>query len=243
MKEQIRLDRFLAEAGIGTRSEVKQKIKKGKITVNGRTAGKPEMKVEPGRDEISFEGKVLSYEKHVYFMLNKPAGVVSATEDGHDRTVIDLLEAEDKKGVFPVGRLDKDTEGLLLLTNDGALAHELLSPKKHVPKCYYARVNGIVDTEDQRRIEEGIQISEDFTALPAKLEVIRKEESSSEILLTIYEGKFHQVKRMMKACGKEVLYLKRLKMGGLSLDEGLKTGEYRSLTREELEQLGKKEQE
>lgn len=243
MKEQIRLDRFLAEAGIGTRSEVKQKIKKGKITVNGRTAGKPEMKVEPGRDEISFEGKVLSYEKYVYFMLNKPAGVVSATEDGHDRTVIDLLKAEDKKGVFPVGRLDKDTEGLLLLTNDGALAHELLSPKKHVSKCYYARVNGIVDAEDQKRIEEGIQISEDFTALPAKLEVIRKEESSSEIFLTIYEGKFHQVKRMMKACGKEVLYLKRLKMGGLSLDEGLKPGEYRSLTRKELEQLGKKEQE
>ena len=237
MKQEIRLDKYLADAGSGTRSEVKQAIRKGRIFVNGQPEKRPERKVVPDEDEVFMDGKRVSYEKYVYFMLNKPQGVVSATEDVHDRTVIDLLEQKDQKGVFPVGRLDKDTEGLLLLTNDGELAHRLLSPKKHVPKCYYAQVDGLVTEEDKKRIAKGIQISEDFTALPGTLEILGAANEGSEILLTIYEGKFHQVKRMMKACGKEVLYLKRLKMGGLILDEGLKPGQYRSLSTEELKEI------
>lgn len=237
MSGQIRLDKFLADAGKGTRSEVKQAIQKGRVFVNGQLEKKPERKVEPDADEIILDGRQVSYEKHVYFMMNKPQGVVSATEDSRDATVVGLLDAKDRKGVFPVGRLDKDTEGLLLLTNDGELAHRLLSPKKHVPKCYYAKVDGFVTEEDRQRIAGGIQISEDFTALPGKLEILSHTEGTSEILLTIYEGKFHQVKRMMKACGKEVLYLKRVKMGGLMLDEGLNPGEYRRLSKEELQRL------
>ena len=237
MKQEIRLDKYLADAGSGTRSEVKQAIRKGRIFVNGQPEKRPERKVVPDEDEVFMDGKRVSYEKYVYFMLNKPQGVVSATEDAHDRTVIDLLDGKDQKGVFPVGRLDKDTEGLLLLTNDGELAHRLLSPKKHVPKCYYAKVDGLVTEEDKKRIAEGIRISGDFTALPGTLEILEAANEGSEILLTIYEGKFHQVKRMMKACGKEVLYLKRLKMGGLTLDEGLKPGQYRSLSKEELKEF------
>lgn len=236
MGQKMRLDKYLANMGIGTRSEVKQMIKKGKIKVNDRIVYSPEVKIDTEIDNIVAADKNVEYEKYVYYMLHKPAGVVSATEDKRERTVIDLLSAEQKKDLFPVGRLDKDTEGLLLITNDGELAHNLLSPKKHVSKVYYAKIDGRVTEKDIKTFKEGVQIDEDFKALPAKLEIVSSGEQS-EIYITIYEGKFHQVKRMFEAVGKKVIYLKRLSMGSLVLDEDLEIGKYRRLKKEELECL------
>lgn len=232
----MRLDKFLADAGLGTRTEVKALIKKGRITVNGELVKQPEKKIEPAEDAIAFDGEKLGYQEHYYYMLHKPAGVVSATEDGRFETVLDILDAPVKKNLFPVGRLDRDTEGLLLLTDDGELAHQLLSPKKQVGKVYYAKVEGMVTEEDVLAFKEGLWIEEDFTALPAELTVLKRGEIS-EIELLIYEGKFHQVKRMFEAVGKRVIYLKRLSMGSLRLDESLLPGESRPLTKEELEAL------
>ena len=169
-------------------------------------------------------------------MLHKPAGVISATTDAKDKTVIDLIESKKRKDLFPVGRLDKDTEGLLLITNDGELAHRLLSPKKHVDKVYFAKVKGVVTEEDQRIFAEGVSLGKGEMAKPSRLEILVSDEIS-EIRLTIQEGKFHQVKRMFLSVGKEVIYLKRLSMGTLQLDENLALGEYRPLTEEELKQL------
>lgn len=235
MEKKIRLDKFLADMGIGTRSQVKSLLKKGQITVNGALIKQPEFKISPKDDKVCYNGESISYAEYEYYMLHKPAGCVSATEDRLHKTVLDYLESV-RKDLFPVGRLDIDTEGLLLLTNDGELAHRLLSPKHHVPKTYYAKVDGLVTKEDCRRFAEGLDIGEEKPTRPAVLRILKSGEVS-EITVTITEGKFHQVKRMFGAVGKQVLYLKRLSMGSLTLDENLKAGEYRELTKEEIAEL------
>lgn len=235
----IRMDKYLADMGIGTRQEVKKYMKQGRVTVDGELVKKPETKVDIEKSKVCFDGREVLYEQYEYYMLHKPAGVISATEDNRCETVIDLIESKKRKDLFPVGRLDKDTEGLLLITNDGALAHRLLSPKKHVDKCYFARIQGIVTQEDVEAFSKGVNIGtsqEEEWTMPGKL-VIEKSDAISEIRLTIQEGKFHQVKRMFEAVGKEVIYLKRESMGTLVLDETLKPGEYRKLTEEELKSL------
>lgn len=232
----IRLDKFLADMGYGTRSEVKKEITKGNVKINGLPVRKPETKIDTEKDEVMYREQPAAYEKYEYYMLNKPAGVISATTDKKEKTVLDLIGEKQRKDLFPVGRLDKDTEGLLLITNDGELAHRLLSPKKHVDKVYYVRVQGELAEEDIRRLAEGIDIGEEKLTLPARL-VIRKSGQFSEAEITIQEGKFHQVKRMFHALGKEVVYLKRLSMGTLVLDGNLKPGEYRKLTKEERDGL------
>ncbi len=236
MSKQLRLDKYLADMGIGTRSEIKLWIRKGRVKLNGEVCTKPESKVNASDDEILFDDSRVNYMEYCYIMLHKPAGVVSATNDNVSRTVLDLISDKQRKDMFPVGRLDKDTEGLLLITNDGGLAHRLLSPKKHVDKVYYARVRGKVAEEDVKAFEAGVDIGEESLTLPAKLRIVISGEVS-EIELTIQEGKFHQVKRMFEDVGKEVIYLKRLSMGSLSLDPGLQPGEYRELTAEELQSL------
>lgn len=230
---QLRLDKYLADMGVGTRSELKTWIRKGRVKINGEIVIKPETKVNLQSDEISFDDKRINYVEFLYYMLHKPAGVVSATMDNLSTTVLDLIEEKQGKDLFPVGRLDKDTEGLLLITNDGDLAHQLLSPKKHVDKVYYAKVKGKVTSEDGRAFENGVDIGEESLTMPAKLTILVSGEIS-EIELTIQEGKFHQVKRMFEAVDKEVIYLKRLSMGGLILDPSLAPGEYRELTSEEI---------
>lgn len=235
----IRLDKYLADMGCGTRQEVKKLIRSGQVSVNGAVVKKPETKVEQTVQEVCLNGEKVGYESFEYYMLNKPAGVISATEDRSCQTVVDLIQEKKRKDLFPVGRLDKDTEGLLLITNDGELAHRLLSPKKHVDKCYFARVSGKVTEDDVRSFENGVNIGrleQPEITMPGKLEIITSDEIS-QIHLTIQEGKFHQVKRMFRAVGKEVIYLKRLRMGTLVLDENLSIGEYRPLTKEELEKL------
>lgn len=236
----MRLDKYLAEMGVGTRQEVKKQIRQGKAAVNGTVVKAADTKIDETSDEVTICGRNISYVSYEYYMLNKPAGVVSATEDRRDTTVIDLIKDKKRKDLFPVGRLDKDTEGLLLITNDGDLAHRLLAPKKHVDKVYYAKIDGMVTEEDVKRFAEGIDIGaeEEEMTRPAKLDIMKSAEES-EIRLTIHEGKFHQVKRMFLAVGKEVTYLKRERMGTLCLDENLKPGEYRLLTEEEIENVRK----
>ncbi|MGT2934930.1 pseudouridine synthase [Streptococcus castoreus] len=232
----MRLDKFLAEAGIGTRSQVKHLIKKKEILVNQVVQTSAKFQVDEHKDQVTYQGKDLAYEPFVYYLLNKPVGVVSATEDPVHQTVLDLLDdVAHQKEVFPVGRLDKDTHGLLLLTNNGKLAHELLSPKKHVAKEYLAKVIGIMTNEDQDRFARGI-VLKDHQCLPAQLQVIETdlEQGSSLVKITIKEGKFHQVKRMVAACGKEVTNLQRVSMGPLRLDDELAVGEFRRLKPEEL---------
>lgn len=235
----IRLDKYLADMSIGTRQEVKKYIRQGRVKINEDIIKKPEYKIREDEDKITFDGAPVAYETFEYYMLNKPAGVISATEDKRDKTVLDLIKEKKRKDLFPVGRLDKDTEGLLLITNDGALAHRLLSPKKHVDKCYYAKISGGVTEEDVRvfkeRINLGTQEEPEWT-MPAELKILEKG-TVSRIRLTIREGKFHQVKRMFLAVGKEVVYLKRERMGALVLDEELAPGEYRKLTDSELKSI------
>lgn len=233
---KLRLDKYLAEMGCGTRSEVKKAISKGQVRINDQVMKKPEYKLDTETDKVCFQEKQVSYAEYEYYMLNKPAGVVSATEDVKETTVVELITGRQRKDLFPVGRLDKDTEGLLLITNDGELAHRLLSPKKHVDKTYYARIDGKVTEEDTELFKKGVDIGDEKPAMPAEL-VILKSGKESEIELTIREGRFHQVKRMFHTCGKEVVYLKRLRMGSLKLDETLKPGEYRKLTEKEIEEL------
>lgn len=229
----IRLEKFLADRTEYSRSQIKQKLKKNVVTINGNVVNSAGYKVNPDSDEVCFEGHVLSGSKYFYYMLNKPAGVVSATVDNNDKTVVSLLPANLRKDIFPVGRLDKDTEGLLLLTNDGALAHELLSPKKHVDKTYFVTLDHPASDEDIARFKEGLDIGEEKLTLPAKLEIL----DGNDCLVIIREGKFHQIKRMFKACGNKVVYLKRLSMGSLKLDDSLPLGEYRPLTEEEINSL------
>ena len=235
----MRLDKFLCETGFGTRSQVKELLKKGQVTVNGVAAKKPEQKIDEHKDQITCQGKIASYEKYVYYMLHKPAGVVSATEDKREKTVLDLLKSEDRRdGIFPVGRLDKDTEGFLLLTDDGDLAHRLLSPRKHVDKTYYAKIAGSVTEAHIERFREGLDIGDEKKTLPAMLEILASEPEISEIRITIHEGRFHQIKRMFEAVGCKVTYLKRLSMGAVALDETLAPGDYRPLNEKERELLG-----
>ena len=224
--------------GAGTRSEVKKLVRAGRITINGAVAEKPEQKVDPETDTVCLDGEALLYVAYEYYLFHKPAGCVSATEDKIHKTVMDYLTDTLRDDLFPVGRLDIDTEGLLLITNDGALAHELLSPAHHVKKTYYARVAGRVTEEDARLFQQGVDIGEEKLTKPAELVILTSGEES-EIELTITEGKFHQVKRMFQAVGKEVVYLKRLSMGPLTLPETLLPGEYRALTQEELMLLQK----
>lgn len=233
---RLRLDKYLADMGIGTRAEVKKLISKGMVQVNGETVKRPEIKLNTETDVVCCHGRTVGYEEYEYYMLNKPAGIISASEDRKEKTVVDLISSRKRKDLFPVGRLDRDTEGLLLITNDGELAHRLLSPKKHVDKVYYAKVEGKVTEEDIRHFAEGIDIGEGHLTLPADLKILESGEIS-RIELTIREGKFHQVKRMFHAVGKGVLYLKRLKMGSLILDETLTPGEYRALTKSELDKI------
>lgn len=235
----MRLDKYLCETGFGTRSQVKDLLKKGQVMVNGEVVKKPELKINETTDQILCQGKKASYQKNIYLMLHKPAGVVSATEDNREKTVLDLVRLEDRKnGLFPVGRLDKDTEGLLLLTDDGELAHRLLSPKKHVDKTYYAKIDGQVTEEHVKQFREGLDIGDEKKTLPAVLTILLSG-PVSEIEVTIHEGRFHQIKRMFEAVGCKVTYLKRLSMGSLVLDETLPPEEYRPLTEAELEDLTK----
>ena len=207
--------------------------------VNGEVVKKPELKINETTDQILCQGEKASYQKNIYLMLHKPAGVVSATEDNREKTVLDLVRPEDRKnGLFPVGRLDKDTEGLLLLTDDGELAHRLLSPKKHVDKTYYAKIDGQVTEEHVKQFREGLDIGDEKKTLPAVLTILLSG-PVSEIEVTIHEGRFHQIKRMFEAVGCKVTYLKRLSMGSLVLDETLPPEEYRPLTEAELEGLTK----
>lgn len=232
----IRLDKFLADMGVGTRTEVKAYIRQGKVFIDGQVVKSADVKIDTDKQSVICNGRPVAYESFEYYMLNKPAGVISATTDPKDKTVIDLIKDKKRKDLFPVGRLDKDTEGLLLITNDGELAHRLLSPKKHVDKVYFAKVEGKVTDEDVEAFLEGVSIGNEEVTKPAKLEIIHSDEIS-EIRLTIQEGKFHQVKRMFEAVDKKVIYLKRLSMGSLVLDENLALGEYRLLTKEELDKL------
>ena len=225
----MRLDKYLAEMGAGTRKEIGKAVRAGRVTVNGQTVKNAAMQVA-AEDEVSMDGAPVEYEEYVYYMLNKPAGVISATEDARESTVLDLISERQRKGLFPVGRLDRDTEGLLLITNDGGLAHRLLSPRHHVDKVYYARLDGPVGEAEKALFAQGLKVDETLTALPAELEIL---EPATEVRVTIREGKFHQVKRMFEAVGREVLYLKRLSMGPLALDESLPKGDYRRLTAEE----------
>lgn len=232
----VRLDKYLAEMGKGSRSQIRQDLKKGLVKVNGVTVKAAETKIDPSADQVSFGGEAVAYVSFEYYMLNKPAGCVSATEDRREKTVLDLITGRSRNDLFPVGRLDKDTEGLLLITNDGDLAHRLLHPKKHVDKTYYARIRGAVSEEMIRSFEKGLDIGDGKLTLPAKLKVLSGGEVS-EVEITIHEGRFHQIKRMVEAAGSRVLYLKRLTMGPLTLDPMLKTGEYRALTEEEKAKL------
>lgn len=236
MKKELRLDKYLADMGVGSRSEVKQYARKGRVTVNGQVIKDSDYKINILEDEVMFDNNKVGYVSNEYYMLNKPVGVVSASSDNICKTVIDLIDTSVRKDLFPVGRLDKDTEGLLVITNDGDLAHKLLSPKKHVGKVYYAEIDGRVTEEEVKAFSEGLQINDDFKALPAKLVILESGEVS-KIELTIYEGKFHQVKRMFESVSMEVMYLKRLSMGSLILDKNLKSGEYRELTKEEIDFL------
>ena len=232
-KKEMRLDKFLVEMGVLTRSQSREAAKKGRILVNGEAEKRPDRKIRPEEDKVVVDGRPIAYAKYEYYMLNKPQGVVSATEDGRYPTVVELIDEKLRKDLFPAGRLDIDTEGLLLITNDGALAHRLLSPKNHVDKIYFAKICGTLPANAKELFQEGIVISDGTKTMPAKLET----GAEDGILLTIHEGKFHQVKRMFEAVGCQVVYLKRLSMGPLVLDENLKPGEYRKLTEKELEQL------
>ena len=235
----MRLDKFLANSGIGTRKEVKELLKKRLIKVNDEIVKDGKIHVNENEDTVKYKDEIISYKKFVYIILNKPNGVISATEDKVHKTVIDLLGDEYRTfEIFPVGRLDIDTEGLLLLTNDGVLSHNLLSPNKHVDKKYYVELEKLLTKMDIDKLEKGVELK-DFTTKDAKVEIIENGEESDKIrvYITISEGKFHQVKRMFKAVGNEVKYLKRVKMGTLSLDENLKLGEYRELTEDELTKL------
>ncbi|MEO4051883.1 pseudouridine synthase [Solibacillus sp. CAU 1738] len=230
----MRLDKLLANMGYGSRKEVKQLLKQKAVTIDGVEVKDPAMKVDPEKQNVSVFGERVEYVEFIYLMMNKPQGVISATEDKYDKTVIDLLDplAQHFKP-FPVGRLDKDTEGLLLITNDGNLAHNLLSPKKHVPKVYYALIDGVVTQSDIDAFAQGVELEDGYMTMPGHL-VILKSAEQSEIELTIQEGKFHQVKRMFEAVDKKVTYLKRLSMGSLKLDKVLELGDYRELTEQEL---------
>lgn len=240
MKRTQRLDKVLSNFGFGSRNDVKKLVRAGLVVIDGTTASDASMHVDPENSVITVNGQRLNYRKNIYVMMNKPAGIISATYDARLKTVIDILPEEFACfDLFPAGRLDIDTEGMLLLTNDGQLAHDILSPKKHVEKRYYALINGQVTEEDVRKFTEGVVIDDGYKTMPAELYIIRSG-LRSEIELVLHEGKFHQVKRMFEAVGKRVVYLKRIQMGGLKLDESLEPGECRELTADEVQRLKQK---
>lgn len=240
MKKMERLDKILSHMGYGSRKDVKKIIKDGRVEINGETIDKNEYKIDPYNDRIKLDGKEIFYRKYIYIMMNKPKGVISSTDDPINRTVLELLEEEYLVfNPFPAGRLDKDTEGLLILTNDGKLAHELLSPKKGVEKTYYVEVEGYVEEGHVEIFDKGVILDDGYKTLPAKLEIIESN-FISKVELTIKEGKFHQVKRMFQALNMEVVYLKRISMGPIKLDEKLRLGEYRELKKEEIKLLKEK---
>ena len=235
----MRLDKFISTTTTLSRAEAKKIIKKG-ILINDILIKSPDYKVDEFNDQVIVNGNRLVYQKYVYIMMNKPKNTVSATEDAIERTVVDILRDEDRiYKVFPVGRLDKDTEGLMLLTNDGELAHKLISPKKDVEKKYYVEVSGELKNEHLQIVKEGLTLEDGYRCKPARLEILDSSEGNSKANIYITEGKFHQVKRMMKSLGTTVTYLKRLSIGSLKLDENLKLGDYRYLTEEELNKLNK----
>ncbi len=242
----MRLDKLLAELTGMTRSQAREVIVKGRVCVNGEVRKTTAEQVKEESDVLTLDGKTLTFQKFVYFMLNKPAGTVSATQDKEAKTVLSLLPAEDRKrrNLFPVGRLDKDTEGLLFLTDDGVLSHQLISPRKHADKLYFAKLAREITEDDIEVFASGMKVDEELTAMPAVLRTLTMAEHAAFLpeggaaaAVTLHEGKFHQVKRMFAATGNEVLYLKRMAMGGVCLDETLLPGEYRELTKEEVETL------
>lgn len=240
----MRLDKFLADHNIGTRKQIREYVKNGRCKVNGAAVQAADMRIDENADEISFDGKLLAYKKFHYYMLNKPVGVVSATSDKFNTTVVDLLKDENVRGLSPTGRLDIDTEGLLLLTDDGDLIHRLLSPKKHVDKTYEVHIRKELSQKEISLLEKGVDIGDanddgsPKLTLPAKVIAAENDENGNPVIhLTITEGRFHQVKRMLEAVGNEVVFLKRLSMGALKLDESLAPGDYRELTESELSAL------
>ena len=237
MRMSLRLDHYLSVAGLGSRSDVKKIIQRGRVTVNGVICKNSAFKVDEASAEVMLDDKAVTYKKNVYFMLNKPQGTISASrsdlKNPEETCVIDLISEEKHRNLFPVGRLDRDTEGLLLITDDGMLAHNLLSPAKHVDKTYYAELSDELSENARMKLESGVDIGDDVLTLPAKVTAINK----TSVHITIHEGRFHQIKRMLEAVDNEVIFLKRLSMGSLRLDENLKPGEYRELTPEELAAL------
>lgn len=235
-----RLDKVLANLGYGTRKEVKSLAKDGLIEIDGSIIKDSSVKIDPDICKIKISGELINYRKYIYLMMNKPDGVVSATVDNYDETVIDLLEPEHQVfNPFPIGRLDKDTVGLLLLTNDGELNHRLIAPKWHVDKVYYAEIDKAVNEKDIKAFENGITLDDGYKCMPAKLEILQADDDGSKVKITIQEGKFHQVKRMFQSREKNVVYLKRIKFGPLELDVSLTEGQYRELSSKELELLKK----
>ncbi|MGH4126301.1 MAG: pseudouridine synthase [Clostridium sp.] len=233
-----RIDKILSNLGHGTRKEVKGLLKKGKVEIDGIIAKDSAMKIDPDKAIIKVSGEEIKYRKYIYLIMNKPAGVVSATVDNHDETVIDLLDEQYHSfKPFPIGRLDKDTVGLLLITNDGELNHKLIAPKNHVDKVYYAEINKFIDAKDISTFKNGVVIDDGYKCMPAILEVLNANENGSEVMVTIQEGKFHQVKRMFESVDKKVVFLRRISFGPLKLDENLSEGQYRELSEEEINSL------
>lgn len=234
---KIRLDKYLTEMSVGSRSQVKQLAKSGKIMVNNFIIKDTGMKIDTETDFVCVNGSPVTYVSEEYYMLNKPAGFVTAVSDFRDKTVMDLLSSTNRKDLFPVGRLDKDTVGLLLITNNGELAHMLLSPKRHVDKKYYVELDDVLTPEMVQLITDGVFIEKGIKSQPAVLEIKENTPEKISVYLTIHEGRFHQVKKMFEAVGRQVIYLKRVAFGPLTLDETLKEGEYRMLTSKEIESL------
>ena len=233
-----RLDKVLANLGYGSRKEVKALVKSGEVEIDGDLVKDSSMQINPEKNIIMVSGEKVFYRQFIYLLMNKPDGVVSATFDNYDETVIDLLSEEYKVfEPFPVGRLDKDTHGLLLITNDGELNHKLIAPKSHVDKVYYAEIDTPVDESDAQEFEKGVILDDGYECLPAKLNILSADENGSKVEVVIREGKFHQVKRMFISLGKEVVYLRRIRFGSLIIDESLNEGEYRELTSAEISKL------
>lgn len=234
----IRLDKFLANSGIGTRSEVKNYIKQRRVWLDGTPVLKGETKIDIEKSVVTFDKRVVSYEQYCYIMLNKPKGYICATEDKEEKTVLDLIPKQyEKFNLFPVGRLDKDTVGLLILSNDGKFAHNTLSPKKHIEKKYFAHINGMVTEDYIKAFKNGVIIDGGYKCLPANLEILYSAPNLSKVNITIKEGKYHQIKRMFQAFGKKVVYLKRLSFGEIQLDENLQEGDFRELNEQEMDTI------
>lgn len=237
MAQNMRLDRFFSSQNLASRKEFRTLLKQGRVAVNGAVPAKADLKIDPERDEIFLDGTRISYQKHLYLMLNKPRGVVSATEDRSQKTVLDLVPEElYRPGLFPAGRLDKDTTGFVLLTDDGEFAHRILSPKQHIAKTYHAVLDGPISEETAAQFEKGVTLKDGFTCLPAWIKTV-KDGQNPIVEIILHEGKYHQIKRMAAACGRHVLSLKRIKMGGLCLDPDLPEGGCKALLHKDIQKL------